>query len=271
MDGYAADSHSTRSIATPFATRPELVLAAGSRNTRTVVFVLVKDTMAHRRPTRILLAVSFCLATAAYPAVAQPKAGPPERTVDGRVLTSRHSPAVQIRVPEPFTYAGGQRFILYEVADAEQHLFVEADERQRARRLYWVQFEGYLPDNEHQYDYKGDIVEMGGLSWIANSAARQTDASPRPGSDGAYAREMLGARGYTLPVQVLWQRLVHLTDDTRRRELMIIYLEDLSATGLTAADLAEGGAAHDRWPAFAADLLRRATAGLELRRHADAP
>ncbi len=37
---------------------------------------------------------------------------------------------------------------------------------------------------------------------------------------------------------VLSQRLVHLVDEAKRNELMIIYMEDLSGMGLTAADLA---------------------------------
>jgi hypothetical protein len=37
--------------------------------------------------------------------------------------------------------------------------------------------------------------------------------------------------------EIMMQRLVHLTDDAKRNELMIIYMEDLSETGLTAADL----------------------------------
>jgi len=51
---------------------------------------------------------------------------------------------------------------------------------------------------------------------------------------------------------------VHLLDETKRKELMIIYGEDLASTGLTAADLQEGGKAHDRWPAIEKGLIERA-------------
>ena len=40
---------------------------------------------------------------------------------------------------------------------------------------------------------------------------------------------------------VLTQRLVHLVDEQKRNELMIIYIEDLAAMKLTAKDLAPGG------------------------------
>jgi len=35
---------------------------------------------------------------------------------------------------------------------------------------------------------------------------------------------------------------VYLTDGTHRKKLMIIFIDDLAASGLTAAELKEGGA-----------------------------
>ena len=76
------------------------------------------------------------------------------RTVDGQVLTSADTPAIRLEFDKAFKYVGGQTFILYDVASAEQHFFVDADEQGRVKRFYWVQFEGYLPNNTHAYDYK---------------------------------------------------------------------------------------------------------------------
>jgi hypothetical protein len=39
---------------------------------------------------------------------------------------------------------------------------------------------------------------------------------------------------------------------------MIIYGEDLAPTGLTAADLNEGGKQHRRWPTMEESLVERA-------------
>ena len=88
--------------------------------------------------------------------------------------------------------------------------------------------------------------------------------SSRPHSDGEYARELLARAGYALPVEILWERLVHLTDESGREELMIIYTEDLSPAGLTAADLEPGGRAASRWPAMKQAPLQRAQAGLTI-------
>ena len=201
---------------------------------------------------------------------------PVSRKVKGLTLTSDETPRVRIRFGKEFKYAGGQSFVLYDVANAEQHFFVDADARGRVRRLYWVQFEGYLPSNTHTYDYNSPgKVNIGGLDFFADSQARKIPA-PDPAlasqpankvSDGDHARALLAAKGYSLASnEALWQRLVHMTDASNRSELMIIYLEDLEGMGLTAADLNEGGKAAGRWAAISKELLERAKKGMTISR-----
>jgi hypothetical protein len=57
---------------------------------------------------------------------------------------------------------------------------------------------------------------------------------------------------------------VHLLDRTRRKELMIIYGEDLAPTGFSAADLKENDKARREWPAIEQGLLERAEKSLTL-------
>ena len=63
-------------------------------------------------------------------------------------------------------------------------------------------------------------------------------------------------------------RLVHLFD-AKRKELMIIYTEDVAGTGLTAAELGPNGKRHDRWPAIEKETLERAekSVGIEQTGH----
>jgi hypothetical protein len=215
-------------------------------------------------------------AGAPTPQATPAQAPPVTRKVSGRTLTSDEAPPVRIEFGPEFKYAGAQSFVLYDVANAEQHFFVDADARGAVRRLYWVQFEGYLPTNQHKYNYKSkNVVNVGGLDFFADSQARQipappADAAPRPAnkiSDGDHARAFLAAKGYRLASnEALWQRLVHMTDASNRSELMIIYLEDLSGMGLTAADLNEGGKAAARWESVSKDLLERARKGMTITR-----
>jgi hypothetical protein len=55
----------------------------------------------------------------------------------------------------------------------------------------------------------------------------------------------------------MYVRLVHLLDEEKRKELMIIYGEDLAPTGPTAGELSEGGKAHDRWSGIADAMIGR--------------
>lgn len=190
----------------------------------------------------------------------------PERRVEGRTISSAHDPAVKIEFGEGFRYVGGQRFILYEVADAEQHIFVDADANGRIRRLYWVQFEAYLPTNTQTYKYNStETTTVDAFPFVVDAAPRSyANYQPRAGSDGERMASLLKAKRYQLPENALWIRLVHLPDASKRRELMIIYLEDLQPAGLAAADLAANGSAVSKWPEMRKQLLRRAESGLTL-------
>ncbi|HEU5239545.1 MAG TPA: hypothetical protein VFU37_20610 [Pyrinomonadaceae bacterium] len=185
---------------------------------------------------------------------------PVTRTVSGQVLTSKATPAVRLEFDKAFRYAGSQSFVLYDVANAEQHFFVDADKDGRMKRFFWIQFEGYLPTNTHTYDYKlTKVVNAGGFDFIADAYPRSLKGNlGRPDSDGNRARAFLASKGFRLMgTEFMFQRLVHLVDEAKRNELMIIYVEDLSDTGLTAADLGEGGSARSRWPDLAQGLLDR--------------
>ena len=191
------------------------------------------------------------------------------RSVKGRVLTSTELPAVRLEFDKGFTYVGNQDFILYDVARAEQHFFVDADKQGRIKRMYWVQFEGYLPSNTHAYNYKiNKSVNIGGLDFIADAAARNVKANTaRPDSDGSRARTFLESKGYRMASDdVLTQRLVHMVDEAKRNELMIIYMEDLSGMGLTAADFAPNGSAANKWDEVSSGLLERAMKGMKVSR-----
>jgi hypothetical protein len=194
---------------------------------------------------------------------------PITRTVKGQVLASAATPAVKLEFDKSFKYVGAQSFILYDVANAEQHFFVDADDQGRIKRFYWVQFEGYLPSNTHSYNYKSPkTVNAGGFDFFADAYPRNIKGNPgRADSDGNRARAFLSSKGYRMTSDdLLSQRLVHLVDEAKRNELMIIYIEDLSGTGLTAADLGPGGSAAARWDDIARGLLERTLKNMKVKR-----
>jgi hypothetical protein len=188
---------------------------------------------------------------------AQPTA--PEREVRGNRLTSKSDPAITIKVPREARYLGAERWNLYDIADCELHLFVEADDNKRVKALYWIQFEGYLPGNTHTYDYsKDDPVTWSGLPFYKRARFGPSNQAPRAGSDGERVRQMLERAGYSLPPDTMNVRLVHLLDEARRKELMFIYGEDLSASGHTSASLMDGDKPRAEWTAIEKELVARA-------------
>ena len=155
---------------------------------------------------------------------------PLRRTVVDRVLTSDSSPRTAVSVDDRFTYVAGQRFILRDVVDAEQHFFVVADREGAIQEMYWIQFEEFLPDVEGQYAYpeSGDIV-IGELGFGVH--VRHYDTPPVDDSDRGAAYRFLEGLGYHVPIPALRARLVHIPDDEPRTELMVIYMEAVESAG----------------------------------------
>jgi hypothetical protein len=221
--------------------------------------------------TRALSLFLLCVATVAMAqsndATASPADYPkPERQVVGHTISSTHDPAVRITFASPFKYVGAVRWPLYNVADAELHIFVDAGPDKRVRRFYWVQFEGYLPSKpEAKHDYSGSEAhtEIAGWSWFVDArVVEYPQRNSRADSDGAHARRLITDAGYIFPEAMAHVRLVYLTDASTRKELMIIYEEDMARLGANLQDV-EGNAApgHAR---FRDQMIDHAKAGMKI-------
>jgi len=190
----------------------------------------------------------------------------PDRIVKGSVVSSTHDPAVQIHLPASAQYVGADRWVLYGIADCELHAFVEADANKSIHRLYWIQFESYLPSQPelaHTYDSPRHAT-IGGLDFYVDTWPRADGEKTNPGSDREHIEALIRAKGYKMPLGMMYVRLVHLLDEKKRKELMIICGEDLAPTGFTAADLEENGKARVQWPALENGLIARAQKAVSL-------
>jgi hypothetical protein len=177
------------------------------------------------------------------------------REVKGDTLVSTADPAASLVVDKAFRYAGGQTIDIMKVAGAEQHFFVDAAADRSIRRFYWIQFEHYYPDNTHAYDYSKipqQPVSIGRLAFMGDVRVRANyfTMDQRPGSDSKAAEDFLRARGFGLDGTFVTLRLFHLPDETKRRELMIIY-----------GELLPDGASAER---AAAEITAHAQAGLKV-------
>jgi len=192
------------------------------------------------RKTFLIAAVlvsSLLLYSIAY---AQSDVNSQTRRVKGQILTSASLPPIRIRVGKAFKYVGSQQFILYDRAQVEQHFFVDADKQQRIKRMYMVQFEGYLPNISGSYNYPvTKTVSLAGQSYIVDAevipnvpAAIKQDAQ----SDVARAASFLEGKGYRIGEGIVFQRFVRLVDEAKRSEFILLYVEDLGGAGVDAAE-----------------------------------
>lgn len=190
----------------------------------------------------------------------------PDRKVSGSAVSSTHDPNLQIHLPESAKYVGADRWILYGIADCELHAFVEADADKNVQRLYWIQFEGYVPstpDLAHTYDSPRHAT-IGGLDFFVDTWPRAAVEKSQRGSDREHIEALLRSKGYKMPAGMMYVRLVHLLDAKKRKELMMIYGEDLAPTGFTAVDLQEGGKSRGHWPELENGLISRAQKTISL-------
>jgi hypothetical protein len=136
-----------------------------------------------------------------------------------------------IAIPEAFKYIGGQRFILQETADAEQHFFVRTDSGKLVRELIWLQVEIGIPGRSRGYTYAEDSIRrFAGLDWRVNVRSTAGFAPP-PGSDGAAMRAFVAAKGYELQRMAPRLRLVYLPKPGGLEEFMIIHLTSAEVAG----------------------------------------
>lgn len=190
----------------------------------------------------------------------------PERRVEANVLTSDRDPKVRVTLPASVRYVGADRWPLYDIADCELHVFVDATTQKKVERLYWLQFEAYLPSRpelHHSYPFT-QTDTLGGLLFDVRARFGPGNETPKPGSDGEHVQALLRAKGYTMPDATMNVRLVHLLDDQKRKELMVIYAEDLQPTGFSLNDLMPGRKHTSEWPSIQQSLIRRAKAAVKL-------
>src|SRR5258708_13184055 len=108
----------------------------------------------------------------------------PERRVQANVITSERDPKVRLRFPKAVQYVGADRWVLYGIADCELHAFVEADEQKNVQRLYWVQFEGYIPTRpelKHEYN-SPQHANIADMDFYVDTSVRSRDTNTKPGS-----------------------------------------------------------------------------------------
>jgi hypothetical protein len=190
----------------------------------------------------------------------------PERIIQGNTIMSQRDPAMRIELPQSTHYVGGDRWVLYGIADCEIHVFVDADANRQVKRMYWVQFEQFISSSpELQHNYKPqELAKFAGADAYVRTQFGKSSDPAKKGSDLEHVQALIQSRGYTLPPEMMNVRLVRLLDAQRRKELMIIYSEDLAPTGVKVDDLMPDGNATERWSGIQKSLIGRAERQIHL-------
>jgi hypothetical protein len=188
----------------------------------------------------------------------------PERKAEQRHISSAKDPAVKITLPRKARYVGGDRWPLYDVADCELHIFVEADRNKRVQRIYWIQFEQYLPSvPDYKYDgYANSPLNKAEQHWGQTFYVRPrfgpTAGPHKAGSDTERMDAIIAKAGYTLPPHMLNVRFVRILDAEQRKEMLLLYSEDMALSGETFEALIDGDKPSKRWEEIAPALVQRA-------------
>ncbi len=175
------------------------------------------------------------------------------RTVVGNTLDSPSLPDVAVRVDTSFVFAGSfdieilansdewpDSLVGSPIAAGERFVFVDVGGDGEVKRLFIVQFEGFLDNNDQTYNYSFANADTIGENvyrhntWFYNS---REQATRNPAGEGAKTRRFLADREYAVEDEFMMSRFVGLASEDRRNEIIIYYIEMLrSSTTFTLAE-----------------------------------
>ena len=168
------------------------------------------------------------------------------RFVKGNTLVSNELPEIEIEIAEDFGYLGQFDFEIIAnseeypedlqgkpVAAGERFVFVSADSIRNINKLFILQFEGFLPENDFKFNYNFDNAEFIGKNkyrhntWFYDSRKL---AEENPNNEGARTRAFLKENGYRVADQYMMSRYVGLASEDRKHEIILYYIEMLEKT-----------------------------------------
>lgn len=214
---------------------------------------------------RRLVSCALLLFAAGVGAAAQPVPH-----VEDNIIVSELKPSLAIEVDKGFTYLGRHPIRIRDVAAGERLVFAELQEH-RARRLFIIQIEGFLPgiDNEYRYNLTRSPV-VAGYPFRSNSFAFDLDKSVagNPGGESASTQKFLLDRGIAAPKQWMMWRSLTVTSADKRNEMILFYVENVFDHDITISDIYDPDTNKDTpvWKTMQIDLEQRANASYRLAR-----
>ena len=170
----------------------------------------------------------------------------PARQVIGNLLDSEAVPDIAIQVDEAFRFVGSFDFEIEAnsdewpddlvgkpIAAGERFVFVDSNASGLVERLFVVQFEGFLGNNEETYNYNFSTAKQLGENryrqnnWFYNS---REQAELNPNGEGARTRAFLAEKGFQVADDFMMSRYVGLASEDRRNEIILYYIEMMNSS-----------------------------------------
>lgn len=214
----------------------------------------------------LLLALSFLATLHGSPLKANDAAAEANRTKE-TMIVSPDSPALAIRLADDALHMIGRHSISIDDKAAGERIVYGETEGDEVKRLFIVQFEAFHADNDETYNY--DLTkspEVAGYRWRSNAYAFDMVASrsEKPAGEAAGTAALLEKNEYTVPQDWLMWRSLTITDDSRKGEVILFYIEFGRDHGMTLTDIYAGDDETPAWQEFQKGLESRANAAFEL-------
>lgn len=165
------------------------------------------------------------------------------RWVDGNRLISKNDPTIEIEVSENFDYVGTFEFEIQALSDeypkemmgkaiaaGDRFVFVDSNKKRAVKKMFIVQLEGFLDNNDFVYNYNLENAPFIGdnkyrnNTWYYNS---KKAALENPKDEGALTRTFLIEKGYSIADEFMMSRFVGIASADRKKEIIIYYIEML--------------------------------------------
>jgi len=197
-----------------------------------------------------------------------------DRVVVDGVFISPSTPELRLKVDGRFEYLGAASFTLKEIANVERHHWAVTGEDGIVTAMVILQFEGLLegidgayrfsiPEGPGQagsnFRFSPARIKLGKDEFVHNTWAFDNGESIRenPGSEPAHTSRLLAENRFHLADELIMSRFVTEVGEAGRDELIVFYMEPLSAHGNTLQDFPDGGPPNDTFDSLSALMKER--------------
>lgn len=183
----------------------------------------------------------------------------PQRYGKDNSLFSATLPEIRIDLDNQFMYLGKIDFTIDTIAAGERYIFIDTSGN-KVTRMFVAQFEGFLPSNSeiYRYSFKDPLI-MGKHKFkqftfaFSNREAKEY----KPDGEAALTYQFIQSKGYDVEDQLMVSRFVTVPDEEKRHELILFYIENVSATGKTIEDFYNEDKETEIWKALSKGLTER--------------